>query len=154
MHTPVTPNFTVSIRLGWNLTDASTDRYKSYNTHAHSSTHTPAPHLLALSITPCLLLWLWLCEPAALYLFSPLFNIQFIFSSQGTEQGAEVFHQRSLVVFEFCLLKVPGLYLDSQENMGTITEWIAWIFLLSVEAATRGFFYCESPLGWVCWTKL
>lgn len=101
-------------------TDATCE-YKPYK-HPHTQLH---PHSCSSPprLYPALLLSAWLCEPVALYLFSSLFNIQFIFSSQGTEQGAEVFHQSSLVVFGvLCLPKVPGLYLDSQENMGTITR--------------------------------
>lgn len=53
-------------------------------TPTHSAPLTPASHLLPLSISlpPLPLLY----EPTALHLFSLRFNIQFIFSMQGTEQ--------------------------------------------------------------------
>lgn len=91
------------------------------NAHTFSSTLSrfSPPAFIQLPLPPLALL----CEPTALHLFSLRFNIQFIFSTQGTEQRIEDFHH---CFFSFagviCLFKDSGLYLDSDKNTVTITQ--------------------------------
>lgn len=89
--------------------------------HPHIKLHLhPCSSPPASSTTPYLLLSAWLCEPVALYLF--LFSMPSLFLAARVQDGAEVFQERSLVVFRvLCLPKVPGSCLDSWENIGTIT---------------------------------
>lgn len=92
--------------------------YRHPHTRLHPLSCSSPP---ALSTTPYLLLSACLLWASSLVPF--LFSISSLFLAARAPNGAEVFHQSSLVVFRvLCLPKVPGSCLDLWENTGTMTR--------------------------------
>lgn len=102
----------------WQTQICEYELYRHPHTWLHPLSCSSPP---ALSTTPYLLLSAWLLWASSLVPF--LFSISSLFLAARAANGAEVFHQSSLVVFRvLCLPKVPGSCLDLWENIGTITR--------------------------------